>query len=486
MKKIIFTFLLAAVCLALFILFPLIRERYFVSTEKNGSVLPRENISYFSGRFEESAAYFSVPFCGFYHIYGFVLKDETVYPSVEDVPLAKDSESEEQLELLQINLCRFADAPLTETALSQLDLILAAHTSQGKQLILRFLYDWDGKGLQSEPKNLETILQHIRQTASVYNRYRDHIFLIQGLSTGSYGEMHSTSYYSDEDLRRLFQTLADAADESIYLSVRTPAHWRAICGADDPDKAGILSSPYSRRLGLYNDGMLASPTDLGTYPENMRDSELAFQDILCQNVPNGGEIIYDNPCNDLPNAISDLSKMHVSYLNSAYDTAVYNKWKQSVIHSDDCYNGMNGYDYIRLHLGYRYVLRRTALLSDGCLTLSIENTGFSPSYKPLSLIVSVLSEEGRTVSEYRISSAEKLLPGGKISDLSVPLDTSTLSSGRYHLSLRAVSDVTGETIPFANTLTPSEEGYPIGSLDFYRLTHNIPKKSRPSSDSFAR
>ena len=46
-----------------------------------------------------------------------------------------------------------------------------------------------------------------------------------------------------------------------------------------------------------------------------REEELAFQDVLCSSVPSGGEVIVDNPYNDLENAIADLKTMHVSYLN---------------------------------------------------------------------------------------------------------------------------------------------------------------------------
>ena len=46
---------------------------------------------------------------------------------------------------------------------------------------------------------------------------------------------------------------------------------------------------------------------------------LIFQEKLCQYVPNGGEVTVDNEYNDLDNAITDLSQMHVSYLNSEHD-----------------------------------------------------------------------------------------------------------------------------------------------------------------------
>ena len=102
-----------------------------------------------------------------------------------------------------------------------------------------------------------------------------------------------------------------------------------------------LLSSLASRLGLYNDGMLGSANDTGTYGDKAaadldtnysdawtREDELAFQNDLCLYVPNGGEVIIDNVYNDFDNAVKDLSQMHVSYLNSEYDSTVLNKWKE--------------------------------------------------------------------------------------------------------------------------------------------------------------
>ena len=66
-----------------------------------------------------------------------------------------------------------------------------------------------------------------------------------------------------------------------------------------------------------------------------------------------GEVIVDNPYNDLENAIADLKTMHVSYLNEDYDRNVLDKWAGTVVNTDDCYDGMDGWSYVERHLGYR-------------------------------------------------------------------------------------------------------------------------------------
>ena len=81
------------------------------------------------------------------------------------------------------------------------------------------------------------------------------------------------------------------------------------------------------RLGLYNDGMLGSVSDLGTYGDTKRkdatspsykgtrEDELKFQNTLCQYVPNGGEVVSDNSYNDLQGVIFKVPNCeHVSYV----------------------------------------------------------------------------------------------------------------------------------------------------------------------------
>ncbi len=105
---------------------------------------------------------------------------------------------------------------------------------------------------------------------------------------------------------------------------------RADAGAVEKNHGEAAPDGWTRTRwpkGLdFNDGMLGSVSDYGTYSDNTRqdagdfsawtrEEELAFQDVLCSSVPSGGEVIVDNPYNDLENAIADLKTMHVSYLN---------------------------------------------------------------------------------------------------------------------------------------------------------------------------
>lgn len=422
--------------------------------------------------YSESARYLDNPYMGFYHIYGYILKDEIAYASPEDVPNVPTPEGrpEERLVLVQINLCRFRDQPLTDTALSQLDTILAAWCETEYSLLLRFIYDWDGKGLTAEPQDISIILQHMEQTASIYNHYASHILSLQGLFTGNYGEMNNTNYGSSESMQLLADKLAETADPSIYLAVRTPNHWRSITGADTYEElASMPDSPYLNRLGLYNDGMFGTEADTGTYTDRSRAEEIAFQNELCRTVPNGGEAIIENPLNDLDNAIADMRQMHVSYLNSVYDPKVLEKWKTTPYTQPGPYENAVGYDYIRDHMGYRFVLRSTEICPDyvlmqSVLRLAIENTGFAESYRAFSFRLTLLNTEtGETIS---ISPEEDstCLASGETTLLEIPLELESYPSGTYELYWQTLDETFDEPILYGNVQTPTDLGYLLGTL----------------------
>lgn len=418
------------------------------------------------------------PYTGWYHMYGYVLGTDTI----SNLPDPDSSEDTQQsgLVLLEINLCRFSDQALSSSALSQLDTILSAWERNGNQIILRFLYDWDGKAMESEPQSIDQIFQHMDQTAEIVNRYTDCIFLMQGAFVGNYGEMNNSNYLSDENCTALIQHLADVIDPFIFLSVRTPAQRRRVLNSMDvPSEENAFDGSLFSRLGLYNDGMLGTANDTGTYGDTpasadayrsawVREDELNFQNELCNFVPNGGEVILDNPYNDLENAISDLAQMHVSYLNSAHDLAVLDKWKNSVYEDESSiFNGLSGYDYIGRHLGYRYVVRDTSL-DRSSLTLQLANVGFSVSYRKMDLQLTLVSDTGEGFS-YPLSDDSRFWTPGSTVELSVSLPLRALEKGTYTVYFQMMDPSLQREIIPANTFSHSEYGYQIGSLELDKL-----------------
>lgn len=418
------------------------------------------------------------PYTGWYHMYGYVLGTDTI-SNLPD-PDSSDDTQKSGLVLLEINLCRFSDQALSSSALSQLDTILSAWRKNGNQILLRFLYDWDGNAMESEPQSMDQIFQHMDQTAEIVNHYTDCIFLMQGAFVGNYGEMNNSHYLSDENCTALIQHLSDVTDPSIFLSVRTPAQRRRVLNSMEvPSEENAFDGSLFSRLGLYNDGMLGTANDTGTYGDSpasadayrsawIREDELSFQDELCNFVPNGGEVILDNPYNDLENAISDLSRMHVSYLNSAYDTAVLDKWKNTIFQDEaSIFNGTSGYDYIGRHLGYRYVIRGTSL-DRSSFTIQLENVGFSVGYRRLDLQLTLVSDTGEVLS-YPLSDDSRFWTPENSTDLSVSLPLRELEKGTYTVYFQMTDPSLQREIQPANTFSHSEYGFQLGTFELEKF-----------------
>lgn len=170
------------------------------------------------------------------------------------------------LTMIQINLCNYRDRELTEQGLDSIRGLFQALRGTGKQLIVRFLYDWSGENAETEPEDISVILRHIEQTGPLVAENKDIIFTLQGLFTGNWGEMNGTRYSTAEDWHTLYETLRTATEDSVYLAVRMPMQWRNATGfAEIPE-----AFEDGCRLGLFNDGILGNYSDYGTYGEASR------------------------------------------------------------------------------------------------------------------------------------------------------------------------------------------------------------------------
>lgn len=439
-------------------------------------------VSYHSTPGQETDAVLDNPFRGFLHMHGFTLSEEDPDTAAQRTRRYVDSETL-PLVMFEINLKNYAGTDLSDNALRQLDNILSELYSAKRQVILRFLYDWEGKALETEPDNVERILRHMDQVATVVNRYEASIFLIQSTFAGNFGEMHHTKFGSHEYNRLLMTHLSEVISPSIFLAVRTPSQLRGITQTREiiaPENA--FNGSLSARLGLFNDGMLGSVYDLGTYddspntdttkPEDKgtREEEIAFQNALCQFVPNGGEAVLDNPYSDLENALVDLANMHISYLSCEHDAAVLDKWKNSVYHGKDCFDGINGYQYIEAHLGYRYVLSDSVLTHDAldssssALSFTIQNTGFAPSYRRFDGMLTLTHTDTGTEYSFPADIDIRTIGGGSECTFTQPLELNNLPNGDYQVSFSLTDSYTGQTIRFASDNAVSDGSVQLGRL----------------------
>ena len=427
----------------------------------------RQNVS------TETADELDNPYQGFYNLYGYMLSDRDDPTSNLDTQISRDGG---QLVLIEINLNGYADSGISKKGLSQLETILTKWSESGKQLILRFLYDWDGNNEETEPANISTVMTHISQTSRIVNDFKDSVYIVQGIFIGDYGEMHDSRHMSDTNIRKLTSALLEDLDDSIFLAVRTPSQWKIATRNNYvptyfPQDDGSLLS----RLSLYNDGLLGSDTDLGTYPPddqqlNTREKAIAFQNSLCSYVPNGGEVVIDNPLNDFENAVADLSNMHISYLNSAYDKEVLDKWREAEYISTDCFNGTDGYTYIKEHLGYRYALRSTALEfntwfdENALFSCILENVGFASCMKKFDIAVTVESKSSDFIKEIEIDQDLRTLKKDGQLRLLASIPIREYEGGDYNVYFKIFDPASGKIIKLATDLELTDKGYLAGQF----------------------
>ena len=209
---------------------------------------------------------------------------------------------------------------------------------------------------------------------------------------------------------------------------------------------------------------MASESDLGTYTDRSR--ELSYQDEVCLTVPNGGEAVSDTVYNDVENAMNTLQTMHVSYLNRMYDEKVLKKWKNQP------YEDTTGYDYIGVHLGYRYEISQTAFSykmfgQTAQLTLSVKNTGFAPAYYDFTTELRICDMEGNIIQTQNLGEqfSTTALQPDSIVTLSCPVFLH-IAKGTYQVYLKMSSPKSGEQIRFALTEEPTENGYLCGTFIF--------------------
>lgn len=435
--------------------------------------------------FPESTEPLSNPYQGFYHIFRYTLSRD--HTSFNISPVLPDSYSA-PLALLEINLKQFRTCPVNETGLQQLDRILTdwSRSPYRTKLILRFLYDWDGLALATEPSSLELIMTHMDQICPVVNRHSSEVYLLQGIFIGNWGEMHHSLFEDQASMERLLRHLHECLAPSIFLSVRTPAQWRMVNHVHKlPARfpAFGVEGSLMARLGLFNDGILGSESDLGTYGNTARldstvpsapgtrEEELAFQNDLCRYVPNGGEVVYHQALSRLETSVSSLRAMHVSYLNADYDSRVLEAWRNTVWTANDAFQGCDGYRYVEAHLGYRYLIRTCGVRKTGLrkpkitVSLTLQNTGFSNTLKPFQAFLLLKHMETGACTRIPFQMDLRKLYSGQTRTYSLRILKKELAHGSYQLYFSLMEESSGQQILLGNTNEQTEHGYLLGQLE---------------------
>lgn len=279
------------------------------------------------------------------------------------------------------------DIAFTEDALNALSETLANARKNNGSIILRFAYDnFDGKG-NLEP-SLNMMLKHISQLKPVFELNQDVISYIELGFFGPWGEMHTSSICTTDNVSKAIDAMLDAAPEKIKIGVRTPNYYAKWIGIDRKNLNQNITQKGTKayRVGLYNDGYLGSESDLGTFAN--REIEIAWLENQARHTLYGGEVVANyasgTPLNTAQYMSKEAFRTHTTYLNAEWNNSVINDWKNETYDGDDkLYIGQTGYTYIANHLGYRFVLRNSEIPKSVKqdeklkLNLKIENVGFA-------------------------------------------------------------------------------------------------------------
>ena len=408
----------------------------------------KRRLHFRSAELPESAEALQNPSRGWYQIYPFRVEQEADFQE-----LIWCLKKEETCALVLLDIGAYKERDLDETALLHIRQIFAFFDGQKKDILLRIVYDREGKCIEHEPSLFSQILAHIKQVEAPIQEYRHRILLFEGMLVGNWGEMHGSRFLAKPYMQALHEALGQTA-AGILRAVRQPAHWRIL--HPEPPSAGTT-------VALFNDAIFGSDTDLGTFaPEGYesdawespwsKERELAFEEQLGEFVPQCGEAVCGEayPNETLASTMERLRRMHLTWLNGVYDARILDLWKQWVWSDADVWQGINGYDYIGRHLGYRFCIRSVAARSKKqvCeLTLTVENVGFSGFYQEAEALLLLTDREGRT-EEFPTDWDVRAWKSGQTQSLTWQIPC---REGKIYLCVRRKWD--RQTIRFANPST---------------------------------
>ncbi|MBN8650486.1 MAG: DUF4832 domain-containing protein [Cytophagales bacterium] len=335
----------------------------------------------------------------------------------------------------------FKNSALTTDYINKVKNDFSVARNAGVKLVVRFTYTVTSTAgscpegficppYGDAPKNI--VLEHISQLAPVLTENADVIACLQMGFIGTWGEQYYTDYFGDassngqsklldnnwQDRIDVLKALLDATPKEIMVQVRYPQiKQRLIYGINAPVTSAALTEAEAfsgldkARIAYHNDCLLASTDDFGTYEDYGNSSSprvtanatlRAYFSADSKYLVVGGETCSDgyspqNDCEPAGKAEMELSDMHYSFLNTAYNNQVNNDWV-----TGGCMEN------IKKKLGYRFVLKNGKFpnqLEQGenlTVALELDNIGYASPYKyrPVQLILKNKTTQATVVKEF--------------------------------------------------------------------------------------
>ncbi len=355
--------------------------------------------------FTEVTKQFTNPARGWYRIYTFAAEKA---PDLKELEFCLDRY--ETLALILIDISSYHNQEIDACGLQNIRTILNFFGTHKKDIILRVVYDSCGKAFEKEPSLYSSVVRHLTQIGELIGEFSHVVFVYQGMLIGNWGEMHASHYLTMEHMRQLIGILNNHKSKYTFLAVRRPMYWRNLhqeCGEN--------------QMGLFNDGIFGSETDLGTYSMESgevvgfgnawtRAEELTFVEKLCEKVPNGGEVVYSEEYMQSltqEQMLKELRQMHITYLNCKHDIRLLDDWKSCCYNGQGVWKGKSLYDYIGAHLGYRFLVKKVKSIPlkkkadfDLCkIEIEVINMGFSNIYQETEVYLEWTDDAGKDRKE---------------------------------------------------------------------------------------
>lgn len=404
---------------------------------------------------------------GWYEIYTFPA-EERINPQ----ELKWSLHEQETLALVLLDLRKFREKSLDEQALDNIKTILYFFASYKKDVILRPVYDRDGKGLEAEPESFELVLTHLIQIGEILEKEKHSVIVFQGFLVGSWGEMHTSAYLTEDHIKQMWDMLKIHTTDKIRVAVRTPAQWRTLIPEEEFQKQEFAA------LGLFDDGIFGSSTHLGTFSTRIREAagwknpwtrkeELEFIEQISRDFPCGGEAIAEaDPdladqllIKDAKAVLWEMRQMHLGYLNLVHDTRILNQWKEQNCGEDGIWSEKTLYEYVSAHLGYRFVLKKVDMQVTKRdkikFVFEVKNCGFASLFQEAQLFL--ILESGKERKEILLSEEVQKWQGGSTYKVETEIGA---MKGNVFLQIRRKKD--GKVISFANK--NSADHLSVGSL----------------------
>lgn len=325
-----------------------------------------------------------------------------------------DAAKEVRVILLAFDMEGYLAGDLPEEKLEELREALRAAQREHVSVVFRAAYGFHGE--VAEPDQIGQMGRHIEQIAEVLNQSADQILVVQAGMLGSYGEWHSSRYLegTEEQQREsrlyILKQWEACLVPQIKVDVRRPRFIR------EAAEEGILSG----RLGLHNDALLSTDSDMGTYDASgmEREDELVWmQEHLIRQI-NGGEMPVLGELSMPENADREFAMMHTGYLNLRYNQEVIAHWDTATI------GDSNAKRYLGNRLGYRLSLSELhmrklhlggELYTTGIkIRLRLRSTGYAPLPKHYKVFLAVGSGDEYVYQEIQIPELYDLSNGESI------------------------------------------------------------------------